>query len=627
MSKAAFPVNDLLRRKLQTSLTIITLALSVGSTLFLLLFSDRIGFGITSSAGTLTQGLSAIFSQFVLFVGVLIFAVGAVLTSFIVYSMMTQRTRDFGLIKAAGCPNGLVAGYFMTELLTITFISCTLGTLLGFLIDFAATNLGNFQAYEKPPNYWFVPLVFAAFFALALIFGTKPILNASRMSPVRALSPVNYYGLGSGKKHKPLSRSGVTWKIASRSLFRRQSASIRIVILLSAVFILLTVSIAGGLIASGTTESWLEKTVDKNTVVVAHSSMAAQYRQLLSKFSGAASGSVDFNYSDTELAIPSAVVQQLSAISSIATVDARLVLEEHVYEVSNFTIDPETLVTYPVGDSREGDSLIVGIDPSTFTSPWALQGRFLTTNDTLEAVLGDSIARDMFSPDPAKDILFSNPLVQSVRLQNSSFRIVGVRVDPLNNGRVIYVPVEKLQNVAGTSGPNIVFVKLDSPTDRDAATAEIRSKINVVDSDLGVFELEDVGEENRRFLTTTWSSIMLLPLFTLISAALCLVGYIMLAVDEQHQEFAILRAIGAKPRIVVAILAFQSITVLLSSFGVGTSFGVIITLLILMSKPLVTSITVIEIAAWLFTALGGMFILSLYPAIRLAKTSILKIMT
>jgi hypothetical protein len=47
----------------------------------------------------------------------------------------------------------------------------------------------------------------------------------------------------------------------------------------------------------------------------------------------------------------------------------------------------------------------------------------------------------------------------------------------------------------------------------------------------------------------------------------------------------------------------------------------------LMSKPLVTSITVIEIAAWLFTALGGMFILSLYPAIRLAKTSILKIMT
>ena len=66
MIKAAFPVNDLLRRKLQTSLTIATLTLSVASTLFLLLFSSRIGFGISSVAGTLTLGLSALISQFIL---------------------------------------------------------------------------------------------------------------------------------------------------------------------------------------------------------------------------------------------------------------------------------------------------------------------------------------------------------------------------------------------------------------------------------------------------------------------------------------------------------------------------------------------------------------------------------
>ena len=83
MSSAAFPINDLLRRKLQTSLTVATLTLSVASTLFLLLFSSRLGFGIASEAGTLTLGLSAIFSQFILFIGILIFAVGAVLTYFL----------------------------------------------------------------------------------------------------------------------------------------------------------------------------------------------------------------------------------------------------------------------------------------------------------------------------------------------------------------------------------------------------------------------------------------------------------------------------------------------------------------------------------------------------------------
>lgn len=180
MSETFFPVNDLLRRKLQTSLAIITLTLSVASTLFLLLFSERIGFGITFvTESALTHGLSAIFSQFVLFVGILIFAVGAVITSFIIFLMMNQRTKDFGLIKAAGCPNGLVFGYFMTELLVVIFAGCLLGVVLGLGADFAATIMSGFQAYQKPPNFWLAPLVFAVFFALALVFGTKPLLNAA----------------------------------------------------------------------------------------------------------------------------------------------------------------------------------------------------------------------------------------------------------------------------------------------------------------------------------------------------------------------------------------------------------------------------------------------------------------
>lgn len=123
-SGAGFPVNDLLRRRLQTSLIIVTLTLSVASTLFLLLFSSRLGVGLSASTGDFTIGLTSVFSQFLLFIGLLVFLVGAALTSFVVLLMMAQRTRDFGLIKAAGCPNSLVGGYFMTELLTITFAGC-----------------------------------------------------------------------------------------------------------------------------------------------------------------------------------------------------------------------------------------------------------------------------------------------------------------------------------------------------------------------------------------------------------------------------------------------------------------------------------------------------------------------
>lgn len=141
MSSYGFPINDLLQRKLQTSLTIATLTLIVASTLFLLFFSSRLGYNVASATGVLTQGLDLILSQFIFFIGILIFAVGAVLTAFISFLMMAQRTRDFGLMKAAGCPNSLVGGYFMTELLGTAFSGCILGIGLGFLMDFVAANL------------------------------------------------------------------------------------------------------------------------------------------------------------------------------------------------------------------------------------------------------------------------------------------------------------------------------------------------------------------------------------------------------------------------------------------------------------------------------------------------------
>ena len=129
------------------------------------------------------------------------------------------------------------------------------------------------------------------------------------------------------------------------------------------------------------------------------------------------------------------------------------------------------------------------------------------------------------------------------------------------------------------------------------------------------------------FLGSAWSVVMFLPLFCLASAAVCLISYLMIAIDEQHQEFAVLRATGVKPRTVVSILAVQSLIVLLSSCAVGISIGTIITLLILMSHPVVTMFTILEIAGWLLAALAGMFLLSLYPAVKFAKKSLLKIMS
>jgi ABC-type antimicrobial peptide transport system permease subunit len=389
---------------------------------------------------------------------------------------------------------------------------------------------------------------------------------------------------------------------------------------------LLTVSVAGGIIANDTTTSWVQKPVDSDTIAIAHTSMGNQYILLLAKFAGAKETS-EFNYSDPKLAISNTVVEQLNALSSVSLVDSRLIVKEHVKEIGNFTIAPDSLATLPVGDSREGESIVIGVDPQKLARDWAIKGRFLSGNGDLEAVIGDSISHTMYSPHPNKYVVYADPLLESIQFQNISFRIVGVCVDPINNGLVTYVHIDKLENATGIFSPNLLLVKISSSTDRDTTLAEIRNMVQASDQDLDVFDLSGVVKQKTVFLASAWQTIMFLPLFTLVSAALCLVGYMMLAVDEQHQEFAVLRAVGAKPKIVIFILAIQSIIVLLSSFGVGLSFGTIITFLILMKQPLVTSITILEITGWLLAALVGMFIFSLYPAFRIAKASILKIMT
>ncbi|MCW4009562.1 MAG: ABC transporter permease [Candidatus Bathyarchaeota archaeon] len=632
MSETAFPVNDLFRRRLQTGLTVLALTTCVASTLFLLLFSGQIGFGISAvGQDTLTQGTSKVFAQFLTFVGALIFIVGAVIVSFIVFLMMAQRTKDFGLMKATGCPNNLVFGYFMTELLGVTFFGCLLGVIVGFAVDYAVINLSAFQVYNQAPNFWFAPLVFATFFAFALIFGAKPILNAARMSPMKALSSVQYFGLAKGTTLKPLSKTGLTIRIANRSLFRRKNATVRIAIFLSVVFLLLTVSIAGGIMANDTSSSWVQKAIGENVVLVAKGNMATQYTQLLLTYSGS-KANLDFDYADDALAIPDAVSSQLSQIQGVLTVDRRLVWYGEIQELGGYMIDVETQATYPVGDERKGMSLIVGLEGGNVVSEPFMRGDFLNANSSSDAVVGDSLAYTVYASYTTgvggnRHTVLGDALRESIKIQGVPFKITGICLDPINNGNVTYLPLDRLENITGISNPNVLLLKIDPAADYSATVNRIQNALSNADSNLALIELNQTLDKNAGFLGSLWGVIMFLPAFALAAATLCLISFQMLTIDEQHQEFAVLRATGAKPRTIVSILAVQSLTVLLASFGVGVSLGTIICILVLISNPVVSAFTVLSISGWLLTALFGMFLLSLYPAWKFAKKPLLEIMS
>ncbi len=619
MSETFFSLNDLMRRKLQTSLVVIGLALCVASTLFTLLLSSRIGFGILSIAKSkLTPGFSAVFSLFVVFVEVLVFALGVVIISFLIYTMMSQRTRDIGLMKAAGCPNDLVFGYFINELIIVTIIGCLLGIGLGLAADYLSgfiLKIVGFQAVQNSLNP-LIPLgIFAAFVALSLVVGIRPVLSATKVSPAVALSPSFCFGLSRESDFKGVSKAGLTVKIVVRSLFRRKSAASRIILCMTFVFILVTVSVAGGIIANQTTANWVERAVGKNVVMIAHHEMIVQYETLLSRFYSEEKSS-QFNYTEKRYLISETALDGLRSIPGLK-IDPRLILEEQVKEIQGFVFGEQTGETKSVGDNREGTSLIEGVDPANVVGEWFLEGDFLRDNQTADAVIGDTLALSVFS----------QPLVQNVTAFNKSFQIVGVCLDPINNGNVTYVPLQVLQSVTGTSGFNVIMVRVDSVTNRKEILNNITTTVKEADSELEIVQLDEALNKQLSFLGGFWSTIMLVPILSLCAAALCMISYVFLTINEQRQEFGILRAVGAKPRAVIKIVTAQNLIVLLASWSTGIAVGIIVTLLILIPEPFVTSSTIVEIAAWLSVALAAIFVSSLYPALRFARKPILEMAT
>ena len=614
MSEISFPIKDLARRKFQTGLTILGLTICTSATLFLVVFGSNLGFEIAflTLGGRLTSGFSNIFSRFILVVGLLNILAGAFITSFLVYLTMSERVRDIGVMKAAGCLSGSILGYFITELSILVFLSCIAGTIFGIGTYYVSINLLNVLGFSVSQvlSLWAVLLIFLVLIFVSHIFGALPIIKAAKVKPAEALSPLYSLGTTFELGRAVPSKLGFTFKVAYRSLVRRKSATGQAIICLAVVLTLTTVTIAGGMIANQTTTNYVERAIGRDVVLVGHPNLTERYVNLLSQFFEAKEiESID--YLDSRYNISKSLVSELSNVSGVLMTDPRLVLGTTVYEVQGVIIDPKKKPDpyILVGDNRSGEALVVGIQPERVINEWLIFGRVLNETDVYSAVIGDSLALEMFD-DPQK---------QAIRVFEKSFEIPGVCLDPLNNGKVVYLPLNALSEELGQSGYNLLFLKID-PSERSQVLAEIENEIS--GKNLELVELNEVLGRHVSFLNHIWSFVMFLPLFSLVTATLCLLSYLMLSIAGQQREFGIMRALGAKPRSIMKIIFTQALLITLISGAIGISVGLFVTFVFLIPEPVVSQYTLVSVAGWLLLALGLLCLSSLYPAMKAVKKSV-----
>jgi ABC-type antimicrobial peptide transport system permease subunit len=617
MSEVSFPVKDLTRRKTQTALTILGLLISTAATIFLVLFGTSLGFDVTYLfvGGRLTSGFYNIFFQFIIIVSLLNLLTGPIVTSFLTHLTMSGRMRDIGIMKASGCLSGSISAIFVTELSLLVIFSMIMGTSFGIAVYYIATSFLNTSGFVVSQTLNILEILFVSLILIIFshIFGILPILKASKAKPAEAMSPLYQLGTRVSAGKKIPSKLGFTFKVVYRNLVRRKTATLQAILCLTLVLTLTTVTIAGGMIADQTTTNYAERAIGRDVIIVGHPIITDRYVDLLSQFLETKELE-KINYLDPEFRIPESLIPQLKGISGVHKVDSRLILESSVREIPGVIPDPaDETQTIFVGSNRVEDALILAVEPENVVNDWLIDGINLKKGDKKATMIGDSLAATMF------DMPFNQTIKLFEENELPFYSIVGICVDPLNNGKVVYVPIESLYKDLQQQGYNLLFIEIDS-SEKSRILAQIETEI--AGENLKIVELNPVLEKHVSFLDDIWSLVMFLPLFSIATAAISLFSYLMLSISGQQHEFGIMRALGAKPKCIMKIVFSQAFLIILVSAAIGISVGLLITFKFLIPEPLISQGTLVSIGEWLLLIIGILCASSLYPALKAVKQRI-----
>ena len=123
--------------------------------------------------------------------GLIALLVGAFLVANTLAMTVTERTREIGLLRAAGATRGQVRGLFLRQGIVIGLIGSVLGTVLG--VGFAGLAIGFLQSTRAvlvtglPLNPFALGLALLMGLAVTAAAATIPAIAASRVSPLDAL--------------------------------------------------------------------------------------------------------------------------------------------------------------------------------------------------------------------------------------------------------------------------------------------------------------------------------------------------------------------------------------------------------------------------------------------------------
>jgi len=340
----------------------------------------------------------------------------------------------------------------------------------------------------------------------------------------------------------------------------------------------MTVSLAGGAIAWWTTRSYVDNFFGQNIIAIGHVDVLNEYEIMITNVLDPNLSTFDFLKEG--FFIDNGFVEKLGDISQIDVVDCRLVLVGKVVEVQTSEIvhndDGNHYVQYGRSNVRSSNALIMGVNSVSVVD------NLLTQNDVLlssnATIIGSSLAQS----------IFDNPLKQKIAIDSIDsqhrefFSISNVVLDPINQGFVVYIPLDALKELNYLYTQNLVLVKVqDSATVSEVENLAYQYGLNTL-------SLDNVHQLSLSNIDSIWLSILPFPILSVITTLIGLLNCLLVSFSGRQRDFGILRAIGAKSNYTAKIVIIESLTLIIPTATIGITLGMLFNFTLLIPNATIT---------------------------------------
>jgi putative ABC transport system permease protein len=508
-----------------------------------------------------------------------------------VTALMTQQTRQIGIMKAIGGGNAQIFGMYV-----VLILGFGLGALLIAipLANYASEILGGGMAsylnflpmpYESYPQ----TLIQQAIVALLvpLLAAIWPLTNSVRITVREALSD---YGIGGNAKPKDKSVSkGALWiprpmRLSLRNAFRRK---------LRLGLTLFTLVLAGAIFI-GVYNLW------------------ESFDQTIKDIQGYFMADVNISFGR---------YYRFEEVASIAQA------VPGVKSVEGWTEYPGTLIK---DENTAGTQISFVAPPSTSTliDPVIVAGRWLETGDENAIVIGNHILNIY------PDLKVGDWLTIEIDGKKTQWHIVGVYTITGNvSPPLLYVNYEYLSKLIGRPGQ--VYSLRVLTTQHDAVTQKtVGDQIQKLYEANGIqFGSTQLGAD---FIRDQKAQTDILVYFMLVMASLIaivgglgLMGTMSINVLERTREIGVMRAIGASNGDIQSIVIVEGMVVGLISWAISVPLSLPITNVLcfgvgmaLLTSPMPAVYGASGIIAWLVFTLVLAAIASAWPARRASRLTV-----